>query len=233
MMPLSDLSAVFLVGLLGSLHCVGMCGGFVVMLAHTAPPGRLYQRQVYYVLGKTATYALLGAAMGGLGRLLPLAGLQHGLSLLAGLALLLIGWNLLGRRAPRWLPGTQLLTRLAGFLGTLLRRRHPTTPLLLGLANGFLPCGLVYGMLLLAVATGSATQGTLMMTVFGLATIPALLLLTLTPALVRAPRWRAHLRQAGGVLLLLLGLLTLLRGTPVLDAMLPHGMHTFTMEHPP
>lgn len=225
-----DLVAVFLIGLLGSMHCVGMCGGFVLALSKPGQAARrVHAHQTLYFLGKTLSYAALGAVTGGLGHLVgsAFAGLQNVLSIVLGVFLVGVGLGLLGVvrpfEGPRFLARLRLLPAL---MGRLLKRRTYAATFGLGTVNGFLPCGLVYGALALAAATGSPVGGGLTMAVFGLATIPALYLLSLLGFLMR-PAWRTRLSRFGGVLVVILGLVTILRGTPALDPLL-HLFHDDT-----
>ena len=226
---MAELFAVFLLGLVGSAHCAGMCGGFVVALAQMERgPRRLHANQALYYAGKTSAYALLGLVAGGLGATLgaAFASMQQALGLLLGLLLVVIGLGLAG--VLRRLDGTRLWMRVPGLsraLGNLIARGGPFAVAGLGLLNGLLPCGLVYGVLALAAASGSAWQGALVMATFGLATIPALYLTSLAGFLAR-PAWRTRLSRMSGVFMIALGLLTMTRGTDVLDGLLHRGHET-------
>lgn len=219
----TDLSAVFLIGLLGSAHCMGMCGGFVMII--TQMPGSSQQRRVnqsLYFLGKTVTYMVLGAVAGafGLGLGSFFAGMQDILSIGLGLFLIVIGLGLIG--VLKRFEGVSFIGQLSGFsktLSWLLQRPHPASIFGVGLLNGLLPCGLVYGLLALAATSGHPLQGALTMGVFGLATIPALFL-TGAAATVMRPVWRARLHLASGILVIVLGLVTITRGLP---GILPHA----------
>ncbi len=221
--------AVFVFGLAGSLHCVGMCGPLVLLLAQDQPSAlQLQLRQVLYYAGKTAAYAVLGGVAGALGAGLGalFAGMQSVLSVALGLLLVAMGVGLL--RNARWLEGGGLLARLPGFRAALaffVRRRSAASTLGLGFLNGFLPCGLVYAALAMAVATGSAAEGALTMAVFGLATIPALFAVAVSGYLLRPGR-RAGLSRLAGVVAVGAGCLTVLRGTPLMGHVmhLLHGM---------
>lgn len=224
---MAELFAVFLIGLVGSAHCVGMCGGFVIALAqvHGKERGR-HVHQVLYYTGKTATYALLGGIAGVLGHVAGAAftGLQDVLSIVLGVFLVAIGLGLLG--VLKRFEGPRFLSRLNGLpvlIGRLLKRQTYGATFGLGMANGLLPCGLVYGVLALAAATGDPLQGALTMAVFGLATVPALYGLALASFLMR-PAWRLRLNQVGGILVIVLGVITLLRGTPAIDPLM-HLLH--------
>ena len=234
-----DLYVVFLIGLAGSVHCVGMCGGFVVALTQLDDSGRPLLRQIAYYSGKTTTYVVLGAISGAAGAIIKdlLGGFQNTLSVILGALLILLGAWLLGwfgflRRRFR-----VQFNALSRPIGRLLRQGTPSAVLGLGLLNGLLPCTLVYAVLLTAAATGSPAYGALTMLVFGLATIPALVATSVTARLSR-PLWRNRLNRAGGVLVIVLGLITMTRGVPGAHHLLHgsgHADHSTTEEaaHPP
>lgn len=217
-----DFSLVFAAGFLGSAHCVGMCGGFV--LAVSTAPGRTARltRQVLYFTGKTLIYTVMGAAVGLAGTTIgsAFAGVQDAISIAAGAVMLLLGLHLLG-----------VLGRFKG-MGTLMnwppfraasrylmRQDTAVGALGLGLLNGLLPCGLVYSLLAMAAATGSMLGGALTMLVFGGATVPALFALAWIGDLLQ-PAWQHRLHRASGVLVIALGLITVLRGTPAMHLLM-------------
>ncbi|MCA9796264.1 MAG: sulfite exporter TauE/SafE family protein [Candidatus Eremiobacteraeota bacterium] len=163
-------SSAFLLGFLGSLHCLGMCGGFVLGVAR----GERYRRHVVaFQVGRLLTYATLGAVIGMVGlsikTMLPLWGprLAQGL---AGVAMLALGSGLLK-------PGKGLLP--AGWVSTsgkcLLGDGRSESSVLLGVLAGFLPCGLLYAALAGALATGNPVFGGLVMFSFWAGTAPALI----------------------------------------------------------
>jgi hypothetical protein len=214
-----DFSLVFAAGFLGSAHCVGMCGGFV--LAASKAPGRTARltRQLLYFAGKTLTYTVLGATVGLAGETVgaAFAGVQDAISIGAGALMLVLGLHLLGvlGRLPamgtlmHWPPFravSRYLTQTCSAVGALG----------LGLLNGLLPCGLVYSLLAMAAAAGTMLGGALTMLVFGGATVPALFALAWIGDLLQ-PDWQHRLHRASGALVIVLGLITVLRGTP--------GMH--------
>jgi len=210
-----DLAFVFGIGLLSSMHCVGMCGGFVLAIG---------KGRTMYFAGKTLTYTVFGALAGVFGSAVMTARFQNALSIALGVILVLIGASLVGLlRRIRLGEGLARSRPIARALAYFLKRPSPFG---LGVVNGLLPCALVYGMLVKAASTGTAWEGALTMAVFGSATIPALFLLGLSGTLIR-PSWRLRLSRVGGVLVILLGLLTIARGTPLAEAVLPsHGSHS-------
>ena len=227
-----SLIPVFLVGLAGSVHCVGMCGGIVsafsmapvrafpvaVVTVATAPAAGGAVRTLAYNTGRIASYALAGAlaggAAGGARALAGLTPLQLGGYWLANLMLVVLGLYLMGAWAG--------LTRLEQLGQGLWRRLRPLmahlqpldTPLkmlALGALWGWLPCGMVYSVLLTAMLAGSASGGAAVMLAFGLGTLPMLLALGMAGARLRQLLQRPRVRLAGGLLVLGFGLLGMLR----------------------
>lgn len=177
------LLAVFLTGLLGGVHCLGMCGSIVgVFTAQLPQSGVRWTFHLAYSAGRMASYAVAGALVGLLGQ----AGLlfrdavpvQHLLFALSSAMLIALGLYLAGI----W----GMVRRIEQLGGGLWRRIQPWTSRLLpvntlprafglGALWGWLPCGLVYSVLIAALASGSAGQGALTMLAFGLGTLPNLL----------------------------------------------------------
>ena len=206
--------AGFFFGLLGSFHCVGMCGAIALALPGAGGPrGRYVAGRVLYNLGRITTYALLGGVAGALGQGLRLAGWQQSLSLLSGGVILLLvatPERYLGRAAAFFDLDVVLLkvkSRLAYFyqqpsLGALYAT---------GLLNGLLPCGLVYLALAGALSAPGVAGAAAYMALFGLGTLPLMLALSLSGQLVPL-RWRGRLRRAVPVLATVLAGLFIVRG---------------------
>jgi sulfite exporter TauE/SafE len=177
-----SLLTALLAGLLGGVHCVGMCGGIVAAFSFradgSAPPFRLH---LAYNLGRVFSYALFGALAGALGASLKLADflpVQTLLFILAQLVMILLGLYLAGYS--RWVlvferAGGALWNRVRPLFQKLLPVRSVPQAVLAGMAWGWLPCGLVYSILVSALAAGSATSGAALMLAFGLGTLPNLL----------------------------------------------------------
>ena len=209
-MPDTGFAAVFLIGLLGGTHCLAMCGGIVGALtvsAPGAPPG--WRLRLAYNLGRILGYALAGAASGGLGSLglllndaLPV---QMGLYVTANLMLLALGLYLSGATAalaPVERMGQSLWRRIQPLTRPYLPARTVAQALPLGLLWGFLPCGMVYSALALALLSGSAGRGALLMLVFGLGTLPNLLAASWLLARFAAVLRGRPLRLASGLLVM-------------------------------
>ena len=218
-MPDSGYLALFLVGLLGGTHCVGMCGGIVGALAMGAP-GR-WSMHLAYNAGRILSYTAAGAAAGALGAAsMSLEGqmpVRLLLYLLANLMLVALGLYLLGvTRALAFTEraGQHLWRRLQPLTRRFLPARTVAQALPLGLLWGWLPCGLVYSALASSLTAGSASRGALLMLFFGLGTLPNLLLAGILFARLNEFVRRPVVRTLSGLLVLgfgLYGLLALIR----------------------
>jgi sulfite exporter TauE/SafE len=202
---MDSLFALFLVGLLGGTHCVGMCGGIVGALS-MGGPARL-PLHLAYNFGRIFSYAVAGALVGALGSAsLALAGqlpLRVALYVLANLMLIALGFYLMG--VTRALAFTERLGQnLWKRIQPLTRRFLPAQSVVqafpLGMLWGWLPCGLVYSALATALAAGSAEKGALLMLAFGLGTLPNLLLAGLLLLRLRHLVQRPFVRMASGLL---------------------------------
>lgn len=179
---------IFVGGLLGSAHCVGMCGAFVLTLGSTQRSWSANAiRQLTYSAGRVMVYTFGGAVVGfagwKLGRDFPY--LVHAQAILAMIAgVLLIAEGLFSTGLIRR-PGTSAGgCAAANSFATMLRAPRLGSVLAAGVLNGLLPCGLVYAYLALAASAGSVQHGALVMLVFGAGTIPALLLTGLSGSLM-------------------------------------------------
>ncbi len=210
--------SAFLVGLLGGVHCVGMCGGIVGALGMQLSnrgyaDGR--QTQVAWLLyhgGRLSSYTLAGVLAGGLGDLFlrsEIAYAQHVLLVLAGLMMIALGLYLAG-----WWFGLEVIERGGGLLwkriqpvaARLTPALTPLRMLLVGILWGWLPCGLVYSVLIWSLSTGDMLEGGLLMLAFGLGTLPLMLTISLS-----ATHWFRRLQQpavrkVAGVLVMIYGI---------------------------
>jgi sulfite exporter TauE/SafE len=207
--------ALFLIGLLGGTHCVGMCGGIVSALTMGGPPRFILH--LAYNSGRIISYALAGAIAGGLGGLsLILSGqlpLRIALYVLANLMLVALGFYLIG--ITQALAFTERFgKRLWVHLQPLGKRYLPAQTVAqafpLGLVWGWLPCGLVYSALATALTSGSALHGAGLMLAFGLGTLPNLLLAGLLAVRLRAYAALPAVRWMAGLLVLGFGVWGLL-----------------------
>jgi sulfite exporter TauE/SafE len=215
-----DLVMLFGASLLGSVHCVAMCGPYVTMctaqfVPRGATPATRFGLRAVFNLGRIATYGLIGLIVGAFGQIAQAAagrlGVAGVVAILAGSAaavfgLSMIGWirdpaRVLARASVgRWL--------LAGRL-RLNQSSPAAAPLLLGALQGWLPCALVYAAASRAAVAGSAGMGALTMVVFGLGTVPAVFALTVVPQTLLK---QVKAQRLSGALLVGLGALLILRG---------------------
>jgi uncharacterized protein len=176
---------IFLAGLAGSLHCIGMCGGFACAIGgNTRNPAAALARQLVYNLGRVASYGFIGAMAGHAGAfVVELCGdgwslsAQRALALVSGALMAFIGLQfagLLRHVAPRW-PG-RLGEAFVHALRPLLHAPGVGAPLALGAINGWLPCPLVYAFAAQAAGSGGAASGAQLFW-FGLGTFPAMLVM--------------------------------------------------------
>ena len=221
-MPETGLLTAFLAGLLGGAHCVGMCGGIVAAMSLQSG-GRKQPVSFHlgYNLGRIASYTLAGTLAGLIGsaaflssNLLPL---QKGLYLVAQIVLILMGLYLAGlSRAVLWLEkaGGGLWNKLQPLFGKLLPIRNFPGAVAAGALWGWLPCGLVYSVLVTALASGSPTSGAMLMLAFGLGTLPNLLAMGWAAERLRALAANRTVKLAAGLTVAsfgVWGLLNLLR----------------------
>ena len=217
-MPETGYLAVFLIGLLGGVHCVGMCGGIVSALTFALADKTPHQRfilQCCYHLGRLLSYTLLGLLAGLLGKgiLAPVFASQWPYAV-TGLVMIATGLYLTG-----WWRGLDKLERLGARLWQLmtpLRQRFipiNTTgrALAAGMLWGFLPCGLVYSALLLAFSSASPTTAAGTMLAFGAGTLPMMLLAGSTAGALKQTLQQHGWRTANGLLIAAFGVWTLLR----------------------
>jgi len=216
--PLSY-SAAFLIGLLGSTHCVGMCGGIMGALAFSVTPeqrirSRLVTLLFAFNLGRILSYTLIGALVGALAWLAADQSrvVSYLLRYLASLMLILLGLYLTG-----WWPVLRHLESLGAILWKWLQpaiRRvmpvsNPSQALLIGIFWGWLPCGLVYSTLIWSASAATWQQSAAMMFLFGLGTLPALITTGLLLERIKRVAQSRNLRRLTGAFVLLFGLCSL------------------------
>ncbi len=217
-MPELTLFAAFVVGLSGGVHCVGMCGGIVAALAFQAERRQPLPIYLGYNLGRILSYGLAGALAGLLGSAAFLSQqlwpVQQGLYVLAQVMLILLGLYLAGlSRAVLVLEraGGVVWRRIQPLLGRLLPVRGFGHALAAGGLWGWLPCGLVYSVLVTALASGSPAQGAALMLAFGLGTLPNLLAMGWAADRLRSLAADRRIRLVAGLAVASLGLWGLAR----------------------
>lgn len=203
-----------LLGLAGSLHCVGMCGPLLLAIPlQTREKWAVLRQMMVYHSGRILTYAALGILFGLLGKGLALAGMQKVLSIAAGVFMLgmaLMSWKF--EQLVTALPGFGVFTqKVKSGIGRMLRSNPNGSTFSIGLLNGLLPCGMVYAALAGALASFGGVEGGIFMAVFGLGTLPLLLAVSLFSQSLSLTI-RQKIRVAQPVLLCIVGFLLLQRG---------------------
>lgn len=231
------LAAAFVTGLLGSAHCFGMCGGISGLFAVSANVSSLRSqvpRAIAYNLGRILSYAVLGAIVAVLGQTMvdSIPGLTAPVRLASGFLIILVGvqlafnWQLL---APLEHAGAKLWKRIAPAAKGLVPVRNNAQALGLGLIWGWLPCGLVYSVLLLAATTANPADGGLVMVAFGLGTMPAMLATGLSAS--KLAQFMSGKRIGAGLLIILLGVATIAMPLTKLAGTQDHAGHGTSMSH--
>ncbi len=207
------LSSIIL-GLMGSLHCVGMCGPIAFMLPVDRENNLKKFSQIFiYHFGRLLAYGIIGLVFGLLGKGLYVFGMQQKLSIAIGILMIfvvLIPYKTFSKYNLSK-PVYKLISKVKNRLGQELKKKTPDTFLTIGFLNGFLPCGLVYMALFGAIAMGNALEGSLYMILFGLGTVPLM-----TTAIYFSGILKGGLRQkvqkAIPVFVIIVGALFIIRG---------------------
>lgn len=206
------ISLAFFIGLLSSVHCVGMCGPLMfTVLGKANNFWSTSGRQLLYQFGRITSYSLLGLVLGFLGAGGMRNGWQQQLSVFTGTLLLFFGcYHLLGRQIPaiarrqQWLM-TPVLEKMAYWL------QRPGGHFMVGCLNGLLPCGMVYLALASALNTGAALRGGIFMLFFGLGTLPLMLGAAMLGSSIKG-RIKVKFTKWMPALMILFGLWFILRG---------------------
>ena len=208
------LYTALVLGLLGSFHCIGMCGPIAFVL----PVDKTSNRKAFigsflYHFGRLLSYGLIGVLFGLLGRGLYLAGFQQRLSILIGVVMILIVL-IPTRHLNRFAisrPLYQFIGKVKSKLGLYLNKTSDKALFLIGFFNGFLPCGLVYMAVLGSVSTGNALEGATYMIVFGLGTVPLMTAAIFLGNFLKISI-RKRIQRAIPIFVVIIGILFILRG---------------------
>ncbi len=201
----------FLLGFLGSFHCVGMCGP-IALAVGGVNKNKFLGNKILYHFGRSFTYAMLGLVVGSLGFSLALAGVQQGLSIGMGILILVLAISF--KNSERIL-STSFFSKFVNWikqtLGKKLRSGKPIAYFTTGLVNGLLPCGMVYMALVAALALQNPFLGATYMFFFGMGTIPLLLALMISGNLFSIVK-REKIQSAIPYLGALIGIIFIFRG---------------------
>lgn len=206
--------SAFVLGLLGSLHCIGMCGPIAFMLPvdRSNSTKKIVQIVIYH-LGRLLAYGLIGLIFGLVGKSLYIFGFQQQLSIIIGVIMIVAvlipvqTFNKYNFSKPIY----KIFSRIKSALGKSLKKKTTDTFLTIGFLNGFLPCGLVYMAVFASITTGMALQGSLYMILFGLGTIP-LMTSAIYLGKLLSTSIKQCLQKAIPVFVVVIGLLFIIRG---------------------
>lgn len=206
--------SAFILGLLGSLHCVGMCGPIAFMLPvdRSNSFNKISQITVYHV-GRLLAYSLIGLVFGLVGKSLYIFGIQQQLSIIIGVFMIvavLLPYKTI-RKYNLSKPLYRLMSKVKSSLGKALKKKTADTFLTIGFLNGFLPCGLVYMAVFGAIATGSLAEGSLYMALFGIGTIPLMTTAVYLGKFLNSTL-KQRIQKAIPVFVVIIGVLFILRG---------------------
>jgi sulfite exporter TauE/SafE len=209
-----EIITAFLVGFLGSFHCIGMCGPIAVALPVPKSSGiSFFTGRILYNIGRVVTYAFLGALFGLLGSRIALAGAQQIVSIILGVIIIIA--VLLPQKYKNFFarhPITQKLAQpLKANISVLFKKGTFSALFLIGILNGFLPCGFVYIGLAGSIASGDAISGAAVMILFGLGTVPIMLAASVFGKYINVGI-RTKLRKAIPAFAILLAAIFILRG---------------------
>lgn len=203
-----------MIGLLGSLHCIGMCGPIALALpVNRDSLSTQIIGVIIYNSGRILTYSILGLLFGLIGRNISLFGAQQYFSI--GLGVLIIVIALLPISLERAFDVTPVLTSFLGQvkqkMGLYLQKGSAKSLFLIGFFNGLLPCGLVYFAVVGAIASYDIVEGSLFMAVFGLGTLPMMFAAAISPGFIGV-KWRNRVRKALPYFAILIGIMFIVRG---------------------
>ena len=206
--------SALILGLLGSFHCIGMCGPIAFMLPvdRSNSTKKVIQISIYH-FGRLLAYSIIGLVFGLVGKSLYIFGLQQQLSIVIGILMIVVvlipvqTFNKYNFSKPVY----RIISKVKSALGKALKKKTADTFLTIGFLNGFLPCGLVYMALFAAIASGNAINGSLYMAVFGIGTLPTMLSIALVGNLISL-NFRKNIQRVIPFLLLAFAILFILRG---------------------
>ncbi|WP_339884229.1 sulfite exporter TauE/SafE family protein [Polaribacter vadi] len=206
------LSAIIF-GLLGSFHCIGMCGPIAFMLPiDRANKTKGFFQILSYHLGRLFTYSLIGLLFGFLGRGFYFFGFQQQLSIIVGVLMIItILFPKILQKLSLSKKISTLVLKIKNSLGKELKKKGNDTFFTIGFLNGFLPCGLVYMAVFGALATSNAFTGSLYMFLFGLGTIPLMTAFVYLGNFTKG-NFRKNIQKAIPILVVFIGVLFIVRG---------------------
>jgi sulfite exporter TauE/SafE len=206
--------SALILGIVSNLHCFAMCGP----IAMSVPINRkseftILTSSFFYHTGRITTYILLGFLVGMIGFGIHLVGILQSLSIVSGIGIIFYAWRyqLLGENADKIFKTALPYNLNSRLMGKVAKSNSSFKPLLLGMLNGMLPCGMVYTALITSLLSGNLISGSLSMLFFGLGTYPTMIILMYVTQKT-ATRFKSKINRFLPVILSIVGLLILLRG---------------------
>lgn len=223
---------IFIAGVMGSFHCIGMCGAFPVALASVKKKNSFEKAlyQILYSTGRIFSYTFLGAMFGLFGFVVGdtnfIVSGQTIVSVVAGVFMVLIALQIMGFLRERTIPGFSYFYRfVTKVMSLFLKKKSPLGSFYLGIFNGFLPCPLIYAFLFTSASTSSPAKGAFVMLSLGLGTVPAMFTMGIMSEIF-SPKVRGRIsRYIPGVVILVFGIFTIYR------AFLPYMSNAHHLMH--
>jgi sulfite exporter TauE/SafE len=204
----------FLMGLLGSVHCIGMCGPLMMALpiSHRTDFQKIVALFLYHA-GKILSYSILGILLGLFGSQFPVFGFQRNISIVLGVTMLLyvLYVFVLKPRHIQWWPLSSMYNLIVINLSKLFKSNSIFSFLMIGMLNGLLPCGMIYLALSSSLATQNILHGGMLMAFFGLGTVPALMMVAIGGQYMGFA-FRRKIQKILPVFIFGMGVLLILRG---------------------
>ncbi len=222
--PVSDnmsYGLIFLIGILTSVHCVAMCGGIALSQSvNSEEYKRKFMPSLLYNMGRVMAYTIIGGIVGGLGAVVTPSGQFKGIVAIgAGVFMFLLGLKMLNiLRFPNW-----LVFKMPGISIGRVKSSNPISPFIVGLFNGFMPCGPLQTMQLYALGTGSITKGALSMFFFSVGTVPLLFLFGAVTSIING-RLSRSMMKISAALVMVLGIVMLNRGLALSGVAMDFGL---------
>lgn len=229
------LFSAFFFGLISSLHCIGMCGPIAMMLPleRNNPTKKAFQVLVYH-FGRLTAYGTLGLVFGLLGKGLYLAGVQQQMSIFVGIvmiAVVLIPEKIFAQYNFSK-PIYRIISKVKSSLGSQFKKKSPDAIFMIGLLNGFLPCGLVYAALFGAIAMQNEFYGIAYMLLYGLGTIPMMSAVVYMSNMLTNPM-RGKMQKLIPIVAVCIGTLFILRGLGLgIPYVSPSNISLFVQQQP-
>lgn len=229
------LFSALILGLVSSLHCIGMCGPIAMMLPvdRNNSAKRITQLMLYHI-GRLFSYSMLGLLFGIIGKGFYFAGIQQQLSIIAGIAMIIIVL-IPEKKFSQYnfsKPVYRIISNIKASLGNRLKEKSNKGFFIIGSLNGLLPCGLIYAALFGAIAMQQVSLGVIYMVLYGLGTIPLMSLIVITRGMV-VPSLRNTLSKLVPYAMVFMGMLFIIRGLGLgIPYISPSDMSLFVQQTP-